>query len=602
MTLVVADDYFLLKFREVSVGDIIQVSTLGGAYNLKVLVSTAATVTTEMANGIQAISGAGAVDTISFLTELTTTGANAYTLIDELEGFAFKKVDEMAMRSGFVKPESKFRIIACIKHVINSVVPSRGHTYLPKDKFVPFAAKELGLTAPNVEACLEDAVKHKFIIMEDECIFNIRLYGFEDAIAKTVNTILESVDSFDDKNIPDYILEPCIGFQKDAVSNSLKHKISVITGGPGTGKTWTLKQILQCVKEWGMTVALAAPTGKAANKMQEAIDDKNYECKTIHRLLEYNPFRGFTKNKDDPLTENIIIIDEFSMVDTELAFALFNACKNVKRILIMGDIDQLPSVGPGKVMDAFISSPKIHTTKFRQVHRQAEGSSIIENASRINRGDEIIYDTPVGGDFFFLHRETKEEIVETIPEIIKHAKEEYGFDPIKEVQILCPQKTGDIGTYNLNKVMKSILNPGEGNRRLDKGDRVIQMRNNYKVQEGVSVFNGDTGIIERVDIDQSLFHINFGYGNVVQYPFKFQDDLQLSYAITIHKSQGSEFPLVVIPIHTTNYIMLQRNLIYTAITRGKSKVIVIGTRKACKRAVKNADPVERYNRLVKLLQ
>jgi len=522
---------------------------------------------------------------------------NPYRLITYLDGFGFMRVDEMALRSGFVKPDSKYRILACVNFVANKALPNIGHTCQPIDEFCKFTGKHLEGYQELVQPLLKEAEENRLIKIQDNLVCSNRLYEFENGISKRLKEILSKKDELNYTEVPKDILSPCRGDQIDAVRNSLLSPVSVITGPPGSGKTWCLKQILKCFDQWGLSVALAAPTGKAARKMSESIKDKRYDCITIHRLLEYQMGVGFMKSCANPLLHDVIIIDEFSMVDTELAFHLFEASLNAKRIIIIGDIDQLPSVGPGKVMHSIIECPLTKVNRLRTIQRQAEGSPIIVNAFKVNKGIQIEYDNEVGNDFFFLEMDDKKNIAETIPMIVKKAQTEYGFDPISEVQILCPQKTGDIGTKALNETMRKLLNPKADPKKFDVNDRVIQIVNDYDLH----VYNGDTGVIIKKDNQKKVYHIDFGYDFIHEYPMSLYKQLQFSYAITIHKSQGSEFPFVVIPIHTTNYIMLQRNLLYTAITRGKKKVVIIGSKKAVKIAVENYKPIVRYNRLEMLL-
>lgn len=527
---------------------------------------------------------------------------NPYQMIRDLNGFAFKRVDLMALRSGFVQHDSQFRIVAGIEYVVNSLLTGKGHTYLPIDKFLKLAAKELEVANDVVEKQIDYVALTERIIVDEingeKIICNTELYDYETAIAKCLKQLYINAKKEAPIDVPDEILEPCRGLQVDAVVNSLKYPISIITGPPGSGKTWTLKQILKCLDGIGMKVSMAAPTGKAAKRMKESIEQLDRDCKTIHMLLAYHPQEGFRVNRQFPLKSEVLIVDEFSMSDTELSYNLFEACHELKRIIIIGDVDQLPSVGPGMVMKALMGSKLINTTRLTQIQRQAKGSDIVVNANRINNGKEIDYEFKEGSDFAFVERETKELIRDLIPVIVMKAVEKYGFDPVKDIQILCPQKKTPIGSFEINDILRKMLNPNAKTGDFAVGDKVIQTKNNYTLE----IYNGDTGIIKEITKENGDYVIDFGYENLTKYPANKKKELQFAYAITVHKSQGSEFPMVIIPIHTCNYLMLQRNLLYTAITRGRQKVVVIGTRKAIRIAVRNAKPVKRYNRLEHLLK
>lgn len=523
--------------------------------------------------------------------------ANPYAMIYDLHGFGFKRVDLMALRSGYVKRNSKTRIIAGIEFVTNSFMPGKGHTYLPRKKFVMAAAKELEVDTSVVDERIPDVVARERIILEGDKVCNYELYLYENDIAEIMKGLIKNNRLLIKSDVPSDVLAPCRDKQGEAIQNSLSSPISVITGPPGSGKTWILKQIIACIERWNMTVKLAAPTGKAAKRMAESIDRKR-ECTTIHVLLEYNPEMGFGVNKLSPLHCNVLIIDELSMCDTELMYNLINACRSVQMIIFIGDVDQLPSVGPGKVMQAVMESPHIKTTRLDQIQRQAEGSDIIVNANRVNNGKQIHYEFKEGSDFTFIEKDEKEQIATCIPLIFHKAVKKYNFDPLTGIQILCPQKKGPIGAKALNDAMRLILNPKADLKDFSVNDKIIQIKNNYEL----GIFNGDTGVIRQINKKEKHYVIDFGYNHPTQYPFECKYQLQLAYALTIHKSQGSEFPMVIIPLHTTNWIMLQRNLLYTAITRGKEKVVIVGSKKAVRIAVRNSEPKRRYTRLEELLK
>jgi exodeoxyribonuclease V alpha subunit len=380
--------------------------------------------------------------------------------------------------------------------------------------------------------------------------------------------------------------------QAAAVEMALRNLLSIITGGPGTGKTFS---ILTLYRELVVSdsIALAAPTGKAAARMTEAT---GFPATTIHRLLEYSPFfGGFKRNAENPINADTVIIDEASMIDIYLARALFEAIRPGCRVVLVGDKNQLPSVGPGQVFGDLIASEKIPVSELTRIHRQAAGSEslICRNAERINRGEWI--DTLPAEDFVFIVREAVEAVRETILKVCDRLHSR-GYQK-DEIQVLAPQKKTIIGTDALNDYLAPFFNPKPGKisgSRFPEGSRVIQLRNNYEID----IFNGETGIVRDGDSEELL--IDFGGGRVVYYPMSRSDDLKLAYALTIHKSQGSEFPAVVMPVHESNYMMLARSLLYTGITRGKRKVVLVGSEKAMKTAIRNVSN-NRYTRLKDLI-
>ena len=391
--------------------------------------------------------------------------------------------------------------------------------------------------------------------------------------------------------------------QAVAVRFALTSKALVITGGPGVGKTTIVRAILRILSAKAVRLLLCAPTGRAAKRMTEAT---GFEAKTIHRLLEVDPKAGgFKRGDDNPLDCDLLVIDETSMVDVMLMQALLKAVPDKAAVLIVGDVDQLPSVGPGQVLADIIASGSVPVVRLTEVFRQAAQSRIITNAHRINRGIMPELSPAPDSDFYFVDAAEPEEGVSKLLAIVRHRiPQRFGFDPIRDVQVLCPMNRGGLGARSLNIELQKVLNP-PGEVRIERfgwtfcpGDKVMQVENNYDKE----VYNGDLGIVARIDMEEGELAVNFE-GREVVYPFGELDELVLAYAMTIHKSQGSEYPAAVIPITTQHYTMLQRNLLYTGVTRGKRLVVLLGQRKALAIAVKRAqEGRRRWSKLAEWLR
>ncbi|HEX6861490.1 MAG TPA: AAA family ATPase, partial [Thermoanaerobaculia bacterium] len=387
--------------------------------------------------------------------------------------------------------------------------------------------------------------------------------------------------------------------QRQAVRSGLTRKVLVITGGPGTGKTTLVRGLVKILEKKGQRILLAAPTGRAAKRLAEATGG---EASTIHRLLEFDPkTRTFVRNRDHPLGCDLLIVDEASMLDAVLAFHLLRAMPDPGRLVLVGDVDQLPSVGPGRVLADLIRSDAVEVVRLTEIFRQAARSQIVVNAHRVNEGR--MPDTEaVDGDFFFLARRDPEEIVDTIAELVgRRVPARFGLDPIDQIQVLTPRNRGPLGTERLNETLRDLLNPqGEeitrGGRSFRVGDKVMQVRNNYDLD----VFNGDIGRVTGIDELDQLLRVTID-GREVVYEPSMLDELTLAYACTIHKSQGSEYPCVIVPLHTQHYLMLQRNLLYTALTRAKKLAILVGEPRALAAAVNNRRVKTRFTRLAERL-
>jgi exodeoxyribonuclease V alpha subunit len=391
--------------------------------------------------------------------------------------------------------------------------------------------------------------------------------------------------------------------QREAVLAGVRERVLILTGGPGTGKTTIVNAITRILRRQGLTIVLCAPTGRAAKRMSEAT---GREAKTIHRLLEFSPPEmGFARNEENPLDADVLVVDEVSMIDTVLAYNLLKAVPVRCRVIFVGDVDQLPSVGPGNVLRDMIGSGAIPVVALTEIFRQAARSLIVVNAHRVNRGElptAAPEEEAVPADFYFVERNDPEDVLGTVRSVVaERIPARFGLDAVDDVQVLCPMNRGILGTANLNLELQALLNPGDagivrGTRAFRIGDKVMQLRNNYDLD----VFNGDIGRVVAVDPEERTVGVAFAdrrEERVVAYEYADLDELVLAYACSIHKSQGSEYPAVVIPLHTQHYVMLQRNLLYTAITRGRRLVVIVGTRKALAIAVKNRRIEARFTRL-----
>ena len=523
---------------------------------------------------------------------------NPYKLTYDITGIGFKLADKIALNAGYSYNHPN-RIKAGILHVLNEAA-RYGHTYLPESKLIPLCENLLNQEISRQEDSIIELENEKRIRINNYNIYLSHLFEAENEIEKQIiKLISKSNNTGQDilrwiKKIQNKFSEE----QLDAIKRSLENNLLILTGGPGTGKTETLKGIIHIYEKMNKKILLAAPTGRAAKRMSEVI---GLNAKTIHRLLEYNPVGEFFNcNKENVLEADLLVIDEVSMIDTVLMYYLLNAIGEKTTLILVGDSDQLPSVGPGNVLSDFIKSGKIPCCTLTKIFRQAEQSKIIITAHQINKGEFPDLSNSADYDLFFIEEENDTEVSKTILDLCTYRlPSKYNFNPVHDIQVLTPMHKGEIGTLNLNKTLQKGLNNGrmfvkKGNYEFKEGDKVMQLRNNYEKE----VFNGDIGIITGKDEKENSIIIDINNKHV-KYDFTELDELTLAYAITVHKSQGSEYPCVILPLSTSHFIMLQRNLLYTAITRAKEIMILVGSKKAAEQAIRNNRVVQRYTSIFK---
>lgn len=551
---------------------------------------------------------------------------NPYILSDEISGIGFLTSDRIAKSLG-IEPISDFRIQSGIKYVLNSF-SGLGNTYMPKDKLINEAQRVLSVDKELIEVNIYNSVLEGKIkiekINEIEAVYSLPYYFCELGVTNKIITL--SIENFQTINsditfeISSFERKNNIAFadsQKEAILGAFENGIEIITGGPGTGKTTIIKCIIEIYENNGMKVLLAAPTGRAAKRMTEST---GREAKTIHRLLEMgvsdNENSFFGRGEGEPLEGDVIIVDEASMIDIMLMNSLLKAIKLGTRLIIVGDADQLPSVGPGNVLRDLIDSEFIKVVRLKDIFRQGKESMIITNAHRINNG-ELPYLNKKGGDFFFDNRESNEEILETILDLVNRRLPLFNskWNKIRDFQVLSPTRKGILGVDNLNNELQSILNPPSKDKKERKfkdsvfreGDKVMQTKNNYSLKwnringygdnEGVGIFNGDMGFIESISEENRTVTVVFDDERRIVYDTLYVEELELAYAITIHKSQGSEFKVIITPAFMGSAFLMNRNILYTGITRAKELVVVVGNQRALKYMVDNTNSMERYSSL-----
>lgn len=526
---------------------------------------------------------------------------NPYSMAKDIFGIGFKTADAIAKGIGI--PEySPVRIDAGIEHVLWELSKD-GHVCYPRAELVPAAATILESEPALIEGRIPSLVKEGRLIEEEQKIWVKPLYLAELSIARELARLSQTpspLRAIDLERALEWVQKQLsielAPEQKCAVSQGVKEKTLVITGGPGTGKSTITKAILSITEKLTGKILLAAPTGRAAKRMSEITHKKAF---TIHSLLEMDfQAGGFKRNRDNPLDCDLMIVDEASMIDTLLMHHLLKAIPGHARLILIGDIDQLPSVGPGSVLKDIIASERLPVTQLKQIFRQAAGSRIVTNAHLINRGEMPDVSTIPGSDFVFIGKQEPEQIVSTILELVKtRLPRTFRFHRFEDIQVLSPMKRGMIGTENLNQILQQQLNPSPTplyrmGRAFHLGDKVMQIRNNYQKL----VYNGDVGKIVDIDMIEQTLKVVFD-GRPVLYEFLEIDELVLAYAVSIHKYQGSECPCIVIPIHTSHFKLLYRNVLYTGVTRGKKLVVLVGSKKALAIAVQNSDTQKRHTGL-----
>ncbi len=523
---------------------------------------------------------------------------NPYRLADDIWGIGFKTADGIAAKMGYEKDDLR-RCQSGIIYTLNQLA-NEGHVYAEEEQLVKAAIELLEADESPIREALRNMLLTDDLKQENEAIYLPPFYYAEAGTANRLLALLRTTDEglfTQTVDVPSLSKETGIDYddvQLQAIEEAVRSKVMVLTGGPGTGKTTTTQGIIAALKHMGLRILLAAPTGRAAKRMSEAT---GMEAKTIHRMLEFNPKDGYKRNEENPLEGDALIVDECSMIDIVLMNSLMKAIPSSMRVVFVGDIDQLPSVGAGNVLRDLIESDIIPVIRLTRIFRQAQSSRIVMSAHAINQGQ--FPDTSNGQqtDFFFIQQEDPETVAQEIVNLVKNRLPKAYHQKVSNIQVLTPMQRGVVGAAQLNLALQQALNPSQvalnrGGYSFRQGDRVMQLRNNYDKE----VFNGDLGYVESVDVEERTLWVNFDE-RLVEYEVSELDELTLAYATTIHKSQGSEYPLVVMPVLMTHYVMLQRNLIYTGITRAKKICILIGTKKALWYAIRNMSVLKRNTRL-----
>lgn len=550
---------------------------------------------------------------------------NPYRLADDIEGVGFRTADEIAVRVG-IRMDSDFRIRSGILYVLLQA-STEGHTYLPEEELTRRTGQLLEVGEEQIEKQYMDlAIERKIIMKQGENQTQIYAASFYYMEANTATMLKQLNVSYD---VPDLEIEERVrriekqtGMELDehqmtAVKEAVRNGLLIITGGPGTGKTTTINTIIKYFEMEGLDIFLAAPTGRAAKRMSETT---GFEARTIHRMLELNGgvdgAAGFERNEQNPLETDVVIIDEMSMVDISLMHALLKAVAVGTRLILVGDVNQLPSVGPGSVLRDIIRSHEYNVVMLTKIFRQASTSDIIVNAHKINQGEEVTLDNK-SMDFFFLKRYDADVIISVVLQLIKQKLPKFVDATPYDIQVLTPMRKGLLGVERLNGILQRYLNPPSPQKRekehgdilFREGDKIMQTRNNYQleweirtkyglsVDKGTGVFNGDMGIVREINDFAETMTVEFDEGRMVEYPYKLLDELELAYAITIHKSQGSEYPAVVIPLLSGPSMLMNRNLLYTAVTRARKCVTLVGNEVTFAQMVQNTSQQKRYSGL-----
>lgn len=552
---------------------------------------------------------------------------NPYRLADDIEGVGFRTADEIAARIG-IHTDSDYRIRSGLFYILQQAV-AEGHIYLPEELLLRRAKVLLGIEIEDIEKYIMDLCMERKTVMKEKdgkvIVYPAHYYYMELNTAKMLN------DLDIDCQMPEDMMEKRLRaveekekieldpLQHKAVIESIKHGLLILTGGPGTGKTTTINTMIQFFESEGLSILLAAPTGRAAKRMTEAT---GYEAQTIHRLLEVNgnpeeeSTGGFLRNRENPLEADVIIIDEMSMVDLNLMHALLSAVVQGTRLILVGDVDQLPSVGPGSVLKDIISSERFHVVTLTKVFRQAGESDIIMNAHKINAGEPVELNKK-SRDFFFVKCDEADTIIGGIIALIQRKLPQYVQAHPNEIQVMTPTRKGLLGVERMNVILQKYLNPADekktereiNGRLFREGDKVMQIKNNYQleweictrfgltVDKGMGVFNGDMGVISEINEYKETVEVEYDEGRKVKYGFDMVDELELAYAITVHKSQGSEYPAVILPLLPGSKLLYNRNLLYTAVTRAKKCLTIIGSDTTFQEMIRNKSEQERYTSL-----
>ena len=555
---------------------------------------------------------------------------NPYRLADDISGVGFKIADEIAGRIG-IHTDSDYRIKSGMMYTLLQAT-GEGHVYLPKEELFQRSSELLGVDVSYMEKHLMDLSMERKVIQKEEgetvLVYPSRFYYLELNTARMLSELnidCPEDEAFVQRRIAQIEKETGTTLdemQKKAVTEAAGHGLFILTGGPGTGKTTTINAIIRFFEGEGSELRLAAPTGRAAKRMTEAT---GYEAQTIHRLLELNGMpeeerQGqavhFERNAENPLEADVIIIDEMSMVDIQLMHSLLLAVTAGTRLILVGDENQLPSVGPGNVLRDIIRSGEFPVVELKKIFRQASESDIVVNAHKINRGEQVTLSNK-SSDFFFLKRQDADIIIRVVIALIQEKLPRYVEAKPFDIQVLTPMRKGLLGVERLNQILQRYLNPPEPSKKekeygqglFREGDKVMQIRNNYQleweirgryeipVDKGVGVFNGDTGILKTINEFSETAEVEFEDGRCAEYSFKQLEELELAYAVTIHKSQGSEYPAVVIPLLSGPRMLLNRNLLYTAVTRARRCVTIVGSEETFREMIKNEKQQRRYSSL-----
>ncbi len=549
---------------------------------------------------------------------------NPYSLCETVRGMGFKTCDKIAVAMG-LPFDSRSRIKSGLRYAMTETA-ANGHTCYPADQLLSYAAKLLDCPVEAVKDCYSECILNGGLISNKDMVYLPSYYNMELSVANRL-AALSRIKTDGDPKTAAFLEEFATGSsivlsdeQRRAIITANTSKALIITGGPGTGKTTIMKGVLHTLLRRGMEVALCAPTGKAAKRLEESC---GHEAKTVHRLLEVGgdidgDEQTFSRNETNPLEADCVIVDEMSMIDLPLMDALLKALKRGAGLIMAGDVDQLPSVGAGNVLSDMIESGLIPTVRLTTVFRQAEESLIVVNAHRINNGEMPVLNNK-SSDFFFMNRPDHRSAADVILDLVRsRLPKAYGYDSLTDIQVLSPSKKGTAGTVSLNVMLQERLNPPSRNKEEHKrgttvfreGDKVIQMRNDYGINwtnpvegaEGAGIFNGDVGVIKSIDNGERALTVVFDDGKLVEYPFTSLDMLELAYALTVHKSQGCEFKAIVIPVCRFMPLLMTRNLLYTAITRAREMVVLVGDQEAVAYMVHNDHRTKRYTGLREKLE